>query len=52
MLSPDGGRTAPVGDKTFAWYQQNDVRALEAMPVADPEKFKELYKAEFGKYPV
>ena len=51
MLKPDGSG-APVGDKTFAWYQQNDVKALEAMPVADPEKFRELYKAEFGKYPV
>ena len=52
MLRPDGtGGGAPIGDKTFAWYQQNDIKTLEAMPVADPDRFKELYRAEYGSWP-
>lgn len=38
--------------ETFAWYQKNDVKVLEAMPLTDPDKFKELYKTEYGVYPV
>lgn len=52
MIKTEGRGANAIGDKTFAWYQQNDARTLEAMPVADPEKFKELYKSEFGCYPV
>jgi ATP-dependent protease ClpP protease subunit len=44
-----GGASDPT--KTFAWYQEHDAKALEAMPVTDPEAFKELYKAEYGCYP-
>ena len=52
MLKTEGMGANAMGEKTFAWYQQNDVKTLEAMPVADPEMFRELYKAEYGCYPV
>lgn len=37
-----------TGVKTWAWYQEHDVKTLEAMPVSDPEAFKALYASEFG----
>lgn len=51
-LKPEGKGGAADGTKTFAWYQEHDAKALEAMPLTDPETFKELYKAEYGCYPV
>lgn len=51
-LKIEGKGGATDASKTFAWYQENDAKALEAMPVTDPETFKELYKAEYGCYPV
>jgi len=51
-LKPEGKGGAADGTKTFAWYQEHDAKTLEAMPLADPETFKELYKAEYGCYPV
>ena len=50
-LKIEGKGGAADASKTFAWYQENDAKALEAMPVTDPETFKELYKAEYGCYP-
>lgn len=50
-LKPEGKGAGADGEKTFAWYQEHDVKALEAMPVSDPETFRELYKAEYGCYP-
>ena len=50
-LNPQGKGGAVDATKTFAWYQEHDAKALEAMPVTDPETFKELYKAEYGCYP-
>lgn len=49
-LKPEGkgGSPAADGSKNWDWYQKNDAKALEAMPVSDPETFKALYKAEFG----
>lgn len=43
-----GGNPAADGSKNWDWYQKNDAKALEEMPVSDPETFKALYKAEFG----
>jgi ATP-dependent Clp protease protease subunit len=52
-LTPEGkGGAIGGGAKTFAWYQEHDAKALEAMPLNDPDTFKELYKAEYGCYPV
>lgn len=53
MQQIKGGKGAgdKSGDKTWAWYQANDQKALEAMPVTDPETFKALYKAEYGVEP-
>ncbi|MCF8337902.1 MAG: Clp protease ClpP [Bacteroidales bacterium] len=45
------GDTPKAGDKNWKWYQENDPRALEQMPESDPDKFKALYKAEFGVEP-
>ena len=50
-LKPEGRGTSAIvasGEKNWEWYQKNDVKALESMPVNDPETFKALYKAEFG----
>ena len=44
-----GGTGSGSGERTWAWYQANAAKELEAMPEADPERFKELYKAEFGE---
>jgi len=51
-LSTEGKGGNVDATKTFAWYQEHDAKALEAMPLTDPETFKELYKAEYGCYPV
>ena len=37
--------------KTFEWYRENNLTALKEMETKEPEKFKELYKNEFGVYP-
>jgi len=50
-LKSEGKGGTVDATKTFAWYQEHDAKALEAMPVTDPETFKELYKAEYGCYP-
>ena len=50
-LKPEGKGTSTgsdSGEKNWDWYQKNDAKALEAMPLSDPESFKALYKAEFG----
>ena len=52
-LKPEGkgtstGSVTAEGGKDWEWYQKNDAKALEAMPLSDPESFKALYKAEFG----
>ncbi len=46
------GSSSPVtGEKTWAWYQEHDPKALESMPVSDPDAFRTLYKAEYGAEP-
>ena len=49
-LKSEGKNGTPSADgtKDWEWYQKNDAKALEAMPVSDPDTFKALYKAEFG----
>ncbi|OFX62702.1 MAG: hypothetical protein A2066_18910 [Bacteroidetes bacterium GWB2_41_8] len=47
-----GSASSTSGEKNWDWYQTNDAKALEAMPVSDPDTFKALYKAEFGCEPV
>lgn len=54
QLSPEGKGGAGGGtsnEKTWAWYQEHDSKALETMPETDPETFKALYKAEYGVDP-
>jgi ATP-dependent Clp protease protease subunit len=43
-----GAKGGEHGAKNWDWYQKNDAKALEAMPVSDPDGFKALYKAEYG----
>jgi ATP-dependent protease ClpP protease subunit len=38
-------------EKTFEWYRENAPKALNEMETKEPEKFRELYKKEFGCYP-
>lgn len=50
-----GGKGNPSGtpsdEKDWNWYQKNAKAELEAMPETDPDKFKALYKAEYGTEP-
>jgi ATP-dependent Clp protease protease subunit len=50
-----GGKGNPDGEDRTNWtwndFQAKAVADLDAMPKKDPEKFKALYKAEFGVEP-
>jgi ATP-dependent Clp protease protease subunit len=53
QLHGKGGETPKAEREGWTWkdYQTKAVAELEAMPKADPEKFKALYKAEYGTEP-
>lgn len=44
--------TSSATDKDWDWYQKNAKAELEAMPATDPDRFKALYKKEYGADPV
>ncbi len=54
LIKNTGGTGTPGADatKNWAWYQKNDVAALEKMQLENPDQFKALYKAEYGVDPV
>ncbi len=47
-LLKNNGQNQQAPEKNWAWYQANNPKALEEMPVADPDTFKAIYKAEYG----
>lgn len=55
QIGANGKTPATGGEDRSAWswkdYQAKAPDALEAMPKADPEAFKALYKAEYGNEP-
>ncbi|MFV0378339.1 MAG: Clp protease ClpP [Mangrovibacterium sp.] len=52
FIRAEGGNGAnPQASKDWKWYQANDPKALEKMPVEDPATFKALFKAEYGVEP-
>lgn len=52
-LIRNDGKNTPGADasKNWNWYQQNDPAALEKMQEDDPDRFRALYKAEYGVEP-
>ncbi|MDY0215953.1 MAG: Clp protease ClpP [Bacteroidales bacterium] len=52
IVNEGTGASANAGVKNWNWYQEHDPMALEKMPAENPAQFKELYKAEYGSYPV
>lgn len=46
-VQAQGGAT----EKTWDWYQKNAPDALLKLEKEDSAKFRELYKAEYGRYP-
>lgn len=52
QIKPEGnGSATPQAGKDWKWFQENDPKALEKMPIEDPETFKALFKAEYGVEP-
>lgn len=53
FIKPEAGNggATPQAGKDWKWFQENDPKALEKMPVEDPETFKALFKAEYGVEP-
>ncbi len=49
LIKNDGGNVGTgAAEKNWAWYQVNDPKALEEMPVKDPDTFTALYNKEYG----
>jgi ATP-dependent protease ClpP protease subunit len=51
QIAKDDGKGSSSEEKTFEWYREHNPKALSEMETKEPEKFKELYKNEFGVYP-